>query len=149
MKKNPNSVKITNRKAKHDYIFLETYTAGIVLSGSEVKSVRNSRVSFTDCFCYFKNRELWIKNLQLTPIDVNYTHEPMQERKLLLHKKELRQLEKDLVKGNSIIPCEMFMTNGRIKLAIALAQGKRDYDKRNALKEKDINKETKKLLITL
>jgi SsrA-binding protein len=141
-----NEIRILNRKASHNYTFLESYVAGAVLLGSEVKSVRASKVSLVDAFCYFHNGELFLKNMQLTPSDVNYTHDPMRIKKLLLNKKELRKLERDLVKGTTIIVKDVFTLNGRIKIGIALAKGKKDYDKRESLKEKDSKRDMEKQL---
>lgn len=141
-----NEIRILNRKASHNYTFLESYVAGAVLLGSEVKSVRASKVSLVDAFCYFHNGELFLKNMQLTPSDVNYTHDPMRIKKLLLNKKELRKLERDLVKGTTIIVKDVFTINGRIKIGIALAKGKKDYDKRESLKEKDSKRDMEKQL---
>jgi SsrA-binding protein len=139
-------IRILNRKASHNYTFLESYVAGAVLLGSEVKSVRASKVSLVDAFCYFHNGELFLKNMQLTPSDANYTHDPMRIKKLLLNKKELRKLERDLVKGTTIIVKDVFTINGRIKIGIALAKGKKDYDKRESLKEKDSKRDMEKQL---
>lgn len=136
-------VNIENRKARHDYHFLEEYTAGAVLMGSEVKSIRDSRVSMVDSFCYFDKGELWLKAMTITPVDENYTHEPDRLRKLLLNKKELKRLEKSLVKGMTIVVTRIKTVNGRIKFCIALAKGKKDYDKREASKERDARREIK------
>jgi len=146
MKTKQSEIRILNRKASHNYTFIESYVAGAVLLGSEVKSVRASKVSLVDAFCYFQNGELFLKNMQLTPSDVNYTHDPMRVKKLLLNKKELRKLERDLVKGTTIIVKEVFTINGRIKIGIALAKGKKDYDKRESLKDKDIKRDMDKQL---
>jgi SsrA-binding protein len=144
--KQKSELKIVNRKASYNYAFIESYVAGAVLLGSEVKSVRANKVSLTDAFCYFHNGELFLKNMQLTPSDVNYTHDPMRVKKLLLNKKELRKLERDLIKGTTIIVREVFTVNGRIKIGIALAKGKKDYDKRESLKDKDSKRDMDKQL---
>jgi SsrA-binding protein len=142
-----NKVNINNRKAKFDYEFIRTLTAGMQLLGSEVKAIRDGRVSFVDSYCYFNGKELFLKNLNITPISSAYTHEPNRERRLLLNKSELRKLQNDMVKGMSIVPYRIFTNErGLIKLEIALAKGKKSYDKRAAIKEKDIDRETKRNL---
>ena len=134
-------VNIQNRKAGYDYHFLEKYEAGVQLLGSEVKSIKAGRVTLVDSFCYFDNGELWCKAMTITPVDANYVHEPQRNRKLLLHRKELNKLENSLVKGMTIVITHVYSTNGKIKFGIALAKGKRDYDKRQAIKEREAQKE--------
>jgi len=142
-----NKVNINNRKAKFDYEFVRTLTAGMQLLGSEVKAIRDGRVSFVDSYCYFNGKELFLKNLNITPISPTYTHEPNRERRLLLNKSELKKLQNDAVKGMSIVPFRIFTNErGLIKLDIALAKGKKSYDKRASIKEKDIDRETKRNL---
>ena len=140
-----NKVSINNRKAKFDYEFIRTLTAGMQLMGSEVKAIRDGRVSFVDSYCYFKEKELFLKNLNITPISSTYTHEPNRERRLLLNKSELRKLQNDMDRGMTIVPFRIFTNEkGLIKLDIALARGKKTYDKRAAIKEKDIDRDTKR-----
>ena len=140
-----NKVSINNRKAKFDYEFIRTLTAGMQLMGSEVKAIRDGRVSFVDSYCYFKEKELFLKNLNITPISSTYTHEPNRERRLLLNKSELRKLQNDMDRGMTIVPFRIFTSEkGLIKLDIALAKGKKTYDKRAAIKEKDIDRDTKR-----
>jgi SsrA-binding protein len=138
------AVNIQYRKARYDYHFIEEYIAGAQLTGSEVKSIRDSRVSLVDNFCYFEKGELWAKGINITPIDQNYVHEPLRPRKLLLHRKELKRLEKELVQGITIVVIAVFTTaKGRIKFKIALCRGKKDYDKRETIKKREADREMK------
>jgi SsrA-binding protein len=138
-------INIRNKKASHEFEFLETFTAGIVLRGTEVKSVRESKVSLTEAFCYFKNDELFIRQMHIAPYSMasSYNHDPIRERKLLLNKKELGKLQtKHAEKGLSIIPIRIFINDrGLAKIEIALARGKKLHDKRQDIKEKDVKKE--------
>jgi len=141
------SVNITNRKAKFEYEFIRTLTAGIQLLGSEVKAIRDSRVDFSDSYCYFNNGELYIKNLSITQMDSHYSHEAKRDRKLLLKKRELSKLEKDLVKNLTIVPYKIFETDkSMLKMEIALGRGKKLYDKRETIKNRDIERDTQKQL---
>lgn len=128
---------IQNRKARFEYLFLDEYVAGVELLGTEVKSIRAGQVSLVDSYCHFVQGELWAKSLTVTPLDENYVHEPQRPRKLLLRKQELKKLEKKLDKGLSIIITAITIINGKIKFKIALAQGKKLYDKRESIKDKD------------
>jgi len=136
------NVNIVNRKVKFEYHFIETFIVGLKLQGSEVKAISNSMISMVDTYCYFKNGELFVKGMNVTSNNVTYSHEPSRERKILMKKKELRKLEKELINGLTIIPYRVFRNaSGLIKMEIVLAKGKNLYDKRNSLKEKDINRE--------
>lgn len=136
---------IVNRKAKFDYTFLETYTCGICLKGSEVKSIRAGNVSMADSYCLFDKGELWIKELNIAVTTKGSNHDPLQERKLLLKKKELKKLEDSLLKGLTIIPIKIFVNErAKIKVEIALAKGKKDYDKRQDIKKRDTEREIRK-----
>jgi SsrA-binding protein len=139
------SVIINNKKSRFDYEFVRTLVAGFKLLGSEVKSIRDGRVSFVDSYCYFHEGEIFIKNLNITPISARYSHEPNRERKLLLKRKEIEKLKSEMDKGLSIVPVKIF-TNERdlIKIEIALARGKKNYDKRNNIKERDLDREMKR-----
>lgn len=136
---------IRNKRATYDYEFLETYTAGIVLWGTEIKSVREGKVSLQDAFCYFVGNELFVKGMNIaTYFWASWnSHEPMRDRKLLLTKKELRKLRQSVkVKGLTIVVSKMFIAdNGYAKVVIALAKGKKEYDKRETIKKKDITRE--------
>jgi SsrA-binding protein len=140
-------VNIVNRKAKFEYEFIRTLSAGIQLMGSEVKSIRDSRVDFSDSYCYFNQGELFIRNLSITQIDSHYSHEAKRDRKLLLKRKELNKFEKDLVKNMTIIPYRIYENEkSRLKIEIALGKGKKLYDKRETIKNRDIERETQKEL---
>ena len=140
-------LEITNRRAKYEYHFIDEYQAGIVLMGSEVKTIKIGKASIVDSFCFFKGDELFIKNFNVTEMSTSYTHEPNREKKLLLNKKELKKLKSDLTKGLTIIPYKVYTNDkGIIKVKIVLAKGKKDWDKRNDIKEKDIQRELKKTI---
>lgn len=137
---------LKNKKAYFDYEILENYMAGIVLVGSEVKSIRNKDVSIKEAYCHIENGEMWIKGMHIAPFKESGTyqnHEPLRDRKLLLNKKEIRKLqEKVAQKGLTIVPLKIIITGrGLIKVDIGLAQGKKNYDKRVSLKEKDIKRD--------
>lgn len=134
---------IKNKKASHDYEFIEKYTAGIVLKGTEVKSIRRGKASIKDTFCYFKDGELFIKGMHIAEHDVGENHDPSRDRKLLLTKRELKKLNESIAtKGLTVVPLSLFFTKtGFIKLDITLARGKKTHDKREAIKRKDIERE--------
>ncbi len=141
-------MELNNKKAYHEYFFEATYTAGIVLAGTEIKSLRNGKASFNDSYCMFENGELFVKSLHISEYAFGtYTnHEPMQERKLLLNKKELRKLEaKAKEKGYSIIPLKIFINEkGFAKMDIGLGKGKKNYDKRETLKQRENDRDVKR-----
>ena len=145
MPKAKSKIQVSNRRASFDYEFLETYTAGISLVGTEIKSIRAGRVSLQDAFCYFANGELYVKgmNVALYAQGSWGPHEPARDRKLLLTRKELRHLAQSVkIKGLTIVAVRLFVAdNGYAKLVIALAKGKKEYDKRQSIKEKDIRRE--------
>ena len=134
-------INIKNRKASHEYEFIDKYVAGIMLKGTEIKSIRNSQVTMSDAHCVFIENELWIKNLHISEYrNGGYTnHEPKRERKLLLNKQELEKINgKVTTKGMTIIPTRLFINDkGRAKVEIAVAKGKKLFDKRESLKDKD------------
>ena len=137
-KKSP--IQIRNKKASFLYNFLDTYTAGIVLTGTEIKSIRMGKASLVDTFCYINNGEIWVKNMNVSPYFYGSfaNHPAKRDRKLLLNKREIRRLAEDTkTPGLTIVPTLLFIDdNGREKLDIALARGKKEYDKRETLKEK-------------
>ena len=139
---------IRNRSAYHDYFIEDKYVAGIVLAGTEVKSLREGRASFNDAFCFFHKGELWIKSLHISEYAFgNYNnHIAVRERKLLLNKKELRKLETKIKeKGYSIVPLKIFFTEKNLaKLEIGLGKGKKIYDKRETIKQRDTEREIKR-----
>ena len=138
-------VNIVNKKSKFEYEFIRTLNAGIQLTGSEVKSIRESRVDFTDSYCYFNDGELFIRNLHVSTTDSHYSHEAKRERKLLLKRRELDKLGKDLVKNMTIVPYRIYETEKSIfKIEIALGRGKKLYDKRQSIKERDIDRDMKR-----
>lgn len=143
-------VYIKNRPATFEYAIEDRMTAGIVLTGSEIKSVRNGKVSFNDSYCFFHHGELWIRSLHIAVyVNAGYaSHDPVRERKLLLNKKELRKWEQKIKeKGLTIVPLAMFINeNGYAKLEIGLGRGKKLHDKRAAIKERDVQKEIKRYL---
>ncbi len=143
-KKIPN-INIKNRRASFDYIFSETYTAGMVLTGTEIKSVRLSKVSLTDTYCTFINEELWVKNMHIAEYFYGSynNHAARRDRKLLLERKELRKLRQAVKNpGFTIVPVRLFINEkGLAKLVIALARGKHEYDKRESIKERDDKRE--------
>ena len=145
MPKAKSKIQVSNRRASFDYEFLETYTAGISLVGTEIKSIRAGRVSLQDAFCYFVGGELYVKgmNVALYAQGSWGQHEPARDRKLLLTRHELRHLAQSVkIKGLTIVAVRLFVAdNGYAKLVIALAKGKKEYDKRQSIKEKDIRRE--------
>jgi SsrA-binding protein len=137
------SLNIVNRKVSHEYLFLNTFIVGIVLQGPEVKSICEGRVSLVDAYCYFNNDELFVKGLNIPEYRQTYTHEPNRERKLLMKKKELKKLKKELINGVTLVPFRLFTNErGLIKMEIVLGKGKKLYDKKKSLKERDINRDT-------
>ncbi|WP_276802655.1 SsrA-binding protein SmpB [Odoribacter laneus] len=140
-----NDINIRNKRASFDYEFLEEYNAGIILTGTEIKSVRDRKASLVDSYCYFDKGELWVKGIHIAEyrLGTYYNHEEKRERKLLLTRKELRKLERNVKEtGLTIIPVKMFITDkGWAKLRIALAKGKKEYDKRETLKLKDAKRD--------
>ena len=145
MPKAKSKVQVSNRRASFDYEFLETYTAGICLVGTEIKSIRAGKVSLQDAFCYFVDGELYVKGMNIALYHWGSwgQHEPARDRKLLLNRKELRQLAQAVkTKGLTIVAVKLFVSdNGYAKLVIALAKGKKEYDKRQSIKEKDLRRE--------
>lgn len=148
--KEKHKVSINNRRASFDYEFLETYTAGIQLVGTEIKSIRNGKASLVDAFCYFDNRDqLYVKGMNIAQYFWGSwgQHEPARDRKLLLTRRELRSLRMAVKqKGLTIIAVKLFIAdNGYAKLVIALAKGKKEFDKRETIKEKDLRREMERM----
>ena len=142
-KKSP--VQIKNKKASFEYFFIETYTAGIVLTGTEIKSIRAGKASLVDTYCYINNGEIWVKNMYVALYsEGSYNnHVERRERKLLLNRKEIHNLQEDTkAPGFTIVPVRLYINEkGLAKLDIALARGKKEYDKRQTLKEKEDRRE--------
>ena len=140
-----NGIQIRNKRASFDYEFLEEYDAGIVLVGTEIKSIRLGKASLQDAYCYFSGSELFVKGMNVATYFWGSWngHEPMRDRKLLLTRRELRHLAQAVKqKGLTIVAVRLYVAaNGFAKLRIALAKGKKEYDKRQSIKEKDIRRE--------
>ncbi len=134
-------INIKNKRASFDYELVDTYTAGLVLTGTEIKSVRLGKASLVDTFCYFEKGELWVKNMYIAEYfyGTYNNHQARRERKLLLNRKELRKIERSVKEtGFTLIPTRLFINErGLAKLNIAVAKGKKQYDKRQAIREKD------------
>ena len=139
------SVSIVNKKAKFEYEFLQTETCGIQLVGSEVKSIRGGKASISEGYCYFNNGELFVKGMNISDYGFGSSHDTTRDRKLLLKRKELNNLENQLTNGLTIIPYRLFLNDkGLIKMEIVLARGKKLYDKRETIKNRDIDRDMKR-----
>jgi SsrA-binding protein len=138
------NVEIKNRRASFEYAFLEKYTAGIMLMGTEIKSIRQGKVNLTDAYCLFLGEGLYIRQMNISKYNEGtyYNHDPLRDRKLLLTKRELRKLQNSLKDvGLTMVPIRMYISErGFAKLEIALAKGKKLYDKRDSIKEKDVKR---------
>ncbi|MFC0432178.1 SsrA-binding protein SmpB [Kutzneria buriramensis] len=135
----------TNRKARHDYSIVDTYECGVVLMGTEVKSLRAGRASLVDAFATVDDGEVWLRGLHITEYEMGTwtNHEPRRNRKLLLHKSEiLKLIGKTKESGLSLVPLSMYFKDGKVKVELALAKGKKAYDKRQTLAKRDAERET-------
>ena len=135
-----------NRKAFHDFHLLETFEAGIVLLGTEVKSIREGRVNLRDSFARVEDGEVFLYNVNISPYSHRgyADHEPLRRRKLLLHRDEIRKLiGKTVEKGMTLVPVRLYYKNGRVKVAVSLAKGKKEYDKRETIKRREADRETR------
>lgn len=140
-------IEIQNRKAKFDYEILETYEAGIVLTGTEIKSIRLGKVNLKDSYCIIKNSEMFILNMHISAYDFGniFNHEETRTRKLLLHKKEILKLKSSLdLNGLTIVPLKLYFKKSKVKILIGVAKGKHNYDKRETIKKRDQERELKK-----
>lgn len=138
-----------NRKAYHDYFIEDTYEAGLVLSGTEIKSIRQGKVQLKEAYISIINGEAFIKGMHIAAYDYGnrYNHEETRERKLLLHAHEIKKLqEASVVKGYTLVPLQMYLKNGRAKLEIGIAKGKHLYDKRNVEKERDLDRQIQRAM---
>lgn len=139
------SINIKNKRASFDYLLLDKYTAGIVLTGTEIKSIRNGKASLVDTFCYINNGEVWVKNMYVAEYSYGSynNHSARRDRKLLLSRKEIRKLQQDLKSpGFTLVPTLLFINEkGLAKLDIYLCRGKKEFDKRKTLKEKEDRRE--------
>jgi SsrA-binding protein len=144
-----NDINIRNRQASYEFELLDKYVAGLVLTGTEIKSIREGKANLQDGYCYFNNGELFVKGINITPYaqGTHYNHEAQRERKLLLKRAELKKLErKSEEKGLTLVPVRLFINErGYAKLEIALARGKKLHDKRESIKEKDIKREMNRI----
>ena len=134
----------TNRKAKRDYFLFDSYEAGIVLKGSEIKSIRAGQISLNEAYVHIDNNEIWLVDAYIAPYDQagRYNHDPRRRRKLLLHKIEIRRLWNQVrLKGMTIIPLRIYLKRGLAKVEIALAKGKKQYDKRQTIAKRDTERE--------
>ena len=141
---------IRNRQAYYDYFIEDKYDAGMVLTGTEVKSLRAGRASFNDSYCYFHRGEMWVKSLHIAEYshDTSSNHDPLREQKLLLNKKELRKIESKIKeKGITVVPLRIFFSEkGIAKMELGLGKGKKIYDKRDTIKQRDNEREMKKFI---
>jgi SsrA-binding protein len=139
-----NTINIRNRQAGFEYELLDKYVAGIVLTGTEIKSIREGKVNLQDGYCYFNNGELFVKAINITPYaqGTHYNHEATRERKLLLKRSEIKKLEGKMEKGLTLVPLRLFINDrGFAKIEIALGRGKKLHDKRDSIKERDAKRE--------
>lgn len=144
MAKGTGKVLAQNKKANHDYFIEETIEAGMVLTGTEIKSVRDARVQLKESYVSIRDGEAWIRNMHISPFDQGnrFNHDPLRERKLLLHKKQISELIGAVKRdGYTIVPLKIYIKDGYAKLLIGLAKGKKDYDKRNDLKKKEAKRD--------
>jgi len=135
-----------NRKAFHDFHLMESFEAGIVLLGTEVKAIREGRVNLRDSFARVEAGEIFLYNVNISPYSHRgyADHEPLRRRKLLLHRDEIRKLiGKTVEKGMTLVPVRLYFKNGRVKVAVSLAKGKKDYDKRETIKRREADRETR------
>lgn len=149
MSKTPNPELVSNRRANFDYEILETFEAGIVLVGTEIKSLRNHGGSLQDSYVDARSEELWLMNSNIAPYAFGniHNHEDRRPRKLLMHKREIAKISKQVVeKGLSLIPLSIFLKKGIAKVKIAIAKGKKAYDKRAALKERDAKRDIQRAM---
>ena len=135
-----------NRKAFHDFHLLETFEAGLVLLGTEVKAIREGRVNLRDSFARVEGGEVFLYNVNISPYSHRgyATHEPLRRRKLLLHREEIRKLiGKTVERGMTLVPVRLYFKGGRVKVAVSLAKGKKEYDKRETIKRREVDRETR------
>lgn len=142
-------MEIVNRKAYHDYFIDEVYEAGIVLSGTEIKSIRNGNCNIKDCYGIVKDQEVFLLNMYIGQYKEGniFNHNETRSRKLLLHKKEIKKIAQAIeLKGNTLVPVKLYFKNNIAKISLAICRGKKDYDKRESIKERDIKREVQKNL---
>lgn len=138
-----------NRKARHDYEIIETYEAGLVLTGTEIKSIRKGKMNLKDGFISIRHGEAWLKQVHISPYDHGniFNHDPERDRKLLLHKKEIIYLHNEVKQNRmTLVPLKVYLVRGRAKLLFGLARGKNKYDKRHSLKEQQAKRDIDRAL---
>ncbi len=144
MVKDNSNVLAQNKRARHDYTIIETYEAGLVLTGTEIKSVRAARITLKDGFARVRDGEVWLSNVHITPYDQGniWNVDPLRTRKLLLHRREIRKID-DQLKGSgmTLVPLRVYLKNGFAKVLLGLAKGKHDYDKRESIKRREQNRD--------
>jgi len=148
-KKTETKILAQNKKARHDYFILETFEAGIELFGTEVKSVRQGKVNMTDAYASIVNGEVWLKGMHISPYEMGniFNKDPLRERRLLLHKKEIRKLLGQIKQdGHSLVPLSVYLKGSLVKVSIALAKGKKLYDKRDDIAKKDAKRNMERVL---
>lgn len=142
-------MEILNKKAYHDYFIENIYEAGIVLMGTEIKSIRKGNCNIKDCYGIIKNHEVYLLNMYIGQYKEGniFNHDETRSRKLLLHKKEIKKLEQEIeLKGNTLVPVKIYLKNNRVKVSLAVCKGKKNYDKRESIKERDIKRDVLKNL---
>lgn len=140
-------MEIVNRKARYDYEILDKYEAGIVLTGTEIKSIRNGNANLKDSYAVIKNNEVFLLNMHISEYKEGniFNHDENRTRKLLLHKNEIKKInDKISIKGLTLVPLKLYFSNGKAKIELALARGKHTYDKKEVIKQRDIDREMKK-----
>jgi SsrA-binding protein len=147
MEKDPIKLIAENRKARHDYLIVDQYEAGLVLTGTEVQSLRLGKANLKDSYAKVKDGEVWLYQMHISPYPFAYynNHEPLRVRKLLLHKREiLRLYAKANEQGHTLVPLKLYFKAGKVKITLALAKGKREFDKRETLRERDRKREVER-----
>jgi SsrA-binding protein len=147
MEKNPIKLIAENRKARHDYTVVDQYEAGLVLTGTEVQSLRLGKANLKDAYAKVKDGEIWLHQMHISAYPFAYynNHDPLRVRKLLLHKREIRRLyAKANEQGYTLVPLKLYFKAGKAKVTLALARGEREFDKREALRERDRNREVER-----
>lgn len=140
-------MEILNRRARYDYVIEDEYEAGIVLTGTEIKSIRLGKVNLKDSYAIIRNEEIYLLNTHISAYEKGniFNHEENRTRKLLMHKREIKKLNnKVILEGYTLIPLKIYFVRGRAKILIGLCKGKKNYDKRESIKERDINREMQK-----
>lgn len=146
MKKGGVKVLASNRKARHDFFIEDTIEAGIVLTGTEVKSIRQGKLNLKDSYASVDNGEIYLNNMHISPYEQGniYNVDPVRRRKLLLHKREIRKLNQELtLKGLTLVPLSVYLKDGKVKIQLATAKGKKNYDKRDDIAKKDAERRMK------